>query len=120
AIRAEELTAKALVDALKARNCYGTTGARIYVEFFVDGQRMGSEIAASGDRAITGRVVGTDQVTRVDIVRNNEDYKTLRPESDDVTIDVTDSDPVVPGTFYYLRIWQADGEMAWTSPVWLD
>ncbi|MFP3904944.1 MAG: CehA/McbA family metallohydrolase [Armatimonadota bacterium] len=120
AIRAEELTAKALVDALKARNCYGTTGARIYVEFFVDGHRMGSEIALSGDRKITGRVVGSDQVTRIDIVRNNEDYRTLRPESDDVTIDVTDSDQVTPGTFYYLRIWQADGEMAWTSPVWLD
>ncbi len=120
AIRARELTAKALIDALKARNCYGTTGARIYVEFFVDGHRMGSEIALNGTREITGRVVGTDQVPRIDIVRNNEDYRTLRPESDDVAIDVTDSDPVAPGTFYYLRIWQADGEMAWTSPVWLD
>ncbi|MFW6157028.1 MAG: DUF3604 domain-containing protein, partial [Armatimonadota bacterium] len=121
AIRAPELTAKALVDALKARNCYATTGARIYVEFAVNGQRMGSELPdemLEGARTITGRVVGTEQISRIDIVRNNEDWRTLRPEIDDVSFELTDDDPIEAGAYYYLRAWQADGEMAWASPVW--
>ncbi len=120
AIRAPELSAKSLVDSLKARNCYATTGARIYVEFAVDGERMGSEIIGDGPRQITGRVVGTDQVTRVDIVRDNADWLTLTPGDDDVTIDATDDAPLGNGSFYYLRVTQADGEMAWASPVWVD
>jgi hypothetical protein len=120
AIRAPELTAKALVDALKARNCYATTGARIYVEFAVNGHRMGSEITSDGRRHVTGRVVGTGQIARIDVVRNNEDWKTLTPGTDDVEIGLVDEGPLTPNTYYYLRIAQADGEMAWASPVWVD
>lgn len=120
AIRAPELTAKALVDGLRARNCYATTGARVYVEFAVNGQRMGSEITSSARRHVTGRVVGTDQIARIDVVRNNEDWKTLTPGTDDVAIDLVDDGPLAPDAYYYLRVTQADGEMAWASPVWVD
>lgn len=122
AIRAPELTAKALIDALKARNCYATTGARIYLEFAVNGRRMGSEIereAINRPRHITGRVVGTAPIARIDIVRNNKDLFTLTPDCDDTTIDLEDTQAIPAGSWYYLRVWQADGEMAWSSPVWL-
>jgi len=122
AIRAPELSAKALIDALKARNCYGTTGARIYVEFAVNGARMGSELPGGmleAPRAITGRVVGTAPITRLDIVRNNADWETLRPGCDEASFELTDEEPIEAGTYYYLRVRQADGEMAWASPVWV-
>lgn len=122
AIRAPELTAEALVGALKARNCYATTGARIYLEFAVNAERMGSELPSGmllGPRHITGRVVGTAPICRLDLVRNNEDLLTLTPDCDDVQLDVEDADAIPPGTWYYLRAWQADGEMAWSSPVWV-
>ncbi|MGC9320247.1 MAG: CehA/McbA family metallohydrolase, partial [Armatimonadota bacterium] len=120
AIRAPELTARALVDALKARNCYGTTGARIYLEFAVNGERMGSEIPMSPARMVTGRVVGTAPIARIDVVRNNVDWRTLSPDRDDSEFELEDQDGIEPGSWYYLRVWQADGEMAWSSPVWLD
>jgi len=120
AIRTPELTPKALVQALKTRNCYATTGARVYLEFGVDGHRMGSEIGTAGPRRITGRVVGTDRVSRVDVVRSNADWRTLAPDTDDVRFDLVDDDPLAPNTYYYLRVAQADGEMAWSSPVWVD
>jgi hypothetical protein len=28
--------------------------------------------------------------------------------------------PVAPGHWYYTRVIQVDGEMAWTSPIWVD
>jgi len=123
AIRAPELSAQALIDALKARNCYATTGARIYLEFAVNGARMGSEIGAealASPRCITGRVVGTAPVCRVDLVRSNEDLVTLTSDADDLAIDLKDSQPLDAGpVWYYLRVRQADGEMAWSSPVWV-
>jgi hypothetical protein len=33
----------------------------------------------------------------------------------------TDPDPVEDGSaFYYVRVFQVDGEMAWSSPIWVD
>ena len=119
AIRADELTAKSLVDNLKARNCYATTGARIYVEFAVNGHRMGSEIESDEAREITGRVVGTAPISRIDIVRNNMDWKVLTPGVDDAAIELVDEEELAGTTWYYLRVTQADGEMAWASPVWV-
>ena len=48
AVRAPELTRDAVFDALHARRTYGTTGARILLDFTVDGAPMGSEITAAG------------------------------------------------------------------------
>jgi hypothetical protein len=120
AIRAPELTARALIAALKARNCYGTTGARILLDFAVNGAPMGSEIRSAGPRRITGRVVGTDQISRIDIVRNNRDWRVLAPGTDDFTFDVVDEEESSGVVFYYARVTQADGEMAWGSPVWVE
>lgn len=120
AIRAPELTAGSLLDGLKSRNCYATTGARIHLEFAVNGERMGSEITGDGPRQITARVVGTDQLLRVDVVRDNADWLTLTPGDDEMTLEATDEEPLGDGRFYYLRVTQADGEMAWASPVWVD
>ena len=45
AIRAPALTREAIFDALHARQTYGTTGARILLDFRVNDAPMGSEIA---------------------------------------------------------------------------
>ena len=45
AVRAPELTREAVFDALYARRTYGTTGARILLDFRVNDAPMGSEIA---------------------------------------------------------------------------
>jgi len=81
---------------------------------------MGTEITADGPRHITGRVVGTDAIARLDVVRDNADWLMLTPGDDDVALEATDEEPLGAGRFYYLRVTQADGEMAWSSPVWVD
>ncbi|MBA2559044.1 MAG: hypothetical protein H0V07_04010, partial [Propionibacteriales bacterium] len=37
----------------------------------------------------------------------------------DSTIDLTWTDPSVDPAFYYVRVFQVDGEMAWSSPIWV-
>ena len=40
--------------------------------------------------------------------------------SDSVSFEWEDSSPLHSAAFYYVRLRQADGQMAWSSPVWVD
>jgi hypothetical protein len=126
AVWAEELTRESIFQAMWDRRCYATSGARIILEVWVDGAPMGSEITRRASQTGTVRVqasiVGTAELKSVDVVRNNRDVYTLRPESEEATIDFCDDVADAPNRrelYYYIRVTQADGEMAWSSPVWV-
>ena len=69
AVRAPELTREAVFDALYGRRTYGTTGARILLDFTVDGAPMGSEITADGPPRLHVEAHGTDVIESVQILR---------------------------------------------------
>jgi hypothetical protein len=48
-VLARELTRGAIFQALQERRCYGTTGARIDLDFTMDGRAMGSHFRAGGE-----------------------------------------------------------------------
>jgi len=119
AILAPELTRGALFDALYERHTYATTGARILIDFRADGRPMGSEYKTQEAPFFEARVVGTGPIGRLDLVKNNLDVYTLVDQEQDVSFTWTDAQ-FSSSAFYYLRITQDDGEMAWTSPIWID
>jgi len=130
-------TRRALWEALGSRRCYATTGARILLDFEINGRPMGSELSRSTclgldrRRVIRVTVHGTDRLLAVEVVRNNVDVRRWEPDGPDVHLQWTDTQPLAavdlppapfcrePFTFYYLRITQANGEMAWASPIWV-
>lgn len=138
AVYAAENTRESIWKALYDRRCYGTTGARIILNFELDGHPMGSELLLSAHpelastRKLKASVHGAAEIKRVEIVRNNQEVHVLRPDSLDVTFDWADTEALadvnlpaalhspVPFTFYYLRVTQTDGEMAWSSPIWIS
>jgi hypothetical protein len=137
AVYAQQNTRESIWDAMWNRRCYGTTGARIIVDFQIDSHPMGSELLLSEHpelalkRKLSVSIHGTEQIESAQIVRNNKDVNTRRAKSRDVTFDWNDTEPLadinlspapycsVPFTFYYLRVHQKDGEMAWASPIWI-
>ena len=98
---------------------------------------MGSIANTQGDgpRHIEARIFGTDPVQRIELIRNNRviDSVTMKQDfkNDDLVFEYRfdDSTPLEefyltpdtkqPFAFYYLRLRQGDGTMAWASPVWL-
>lgn len=116
AVFAEELTRDGIFAALRRRNVYGTTGDRIFVEFRVDGALMGSEIPASGAPELSIRVAGTSDIASIMVVRDGaEVHRWLHLGS---VVDLSWQDETA-GSYYYAVIHQTNGEMAWTSPVFL-
>jgi hypothetical protein len=79
-VLAESLTRDAVFEAIRQRRCYGTTAAqRIHVELAVNGLPMGAEGTVTGPVRITGRVVGTGPMERVDLFRGLDVIRTVSP-----------------------------------------
>ncbi|MGC9316547.1 MAG: DUF3604 domain-containing protein, partial [Armatimonadota bacterium] len=120
AIWAPELTREAIWDALWNRRCYGTSGARIALEFEVDGAPMGSILTGEHPRpCIDVAVTGTEAVALVEVMRGREVLYEHTGVGATVRFTVADEQPPERGT-YYVRVTQADGEMAWSSPIWIN
>ena len=70
AVWAEELTRQGIVAALRSRRTYAVTSDRIAVQFFGNGQPMGSIIPAKGPTELTYDITGCSAIDRVEVIRN--------------------------------------------------
>ena len=121
AVIAPELTRAAIIQALKERRCYATTGARIVLDFRVDGHGMGAEFTADKQEvAVTARALGTAPLARLEIVCNGDVAHTQSGGSR--VAEFSESLPLPKGqtAYFYLRVTQSDGHVAWSSPVWVS
>lgn len=123
AVLAKELTRESVLEALRERRTYVTTGPRYLVEFTVDGQLMGSVIRVKkGHQAeIYGAVGGTEDWVHLEVIGASGPVGSVTPEpgsADVVDLSIT-TDPIESDTYVYLRGIDSTGGMAWSSPVWL-
>ncbi|MFZ0566323.1 MAG: DUF3604 domain-containing protein, partial [Chlamydiales bacterium] len=131
----EKHTRESILDALYNRTCFATTGSRTIVGFYIAGQKMGSELTTAAkpglvvNRHISGYVAGTSQLKQIEIIRNGDVIHTFSPTSYHFDYYYDDMDNLAnvsldtgpsPFAFYYLRVTQEDGHMAWSSPIWID
>ena len=69
---ADELTLDGVLEALRARRAYGTTGARIYVNLQADGNPIGARYHTKTPSTILAAVAGTAPLERVVLYRGLE------------------------------------------------
>jgi hypothetical protein len=124
AVLATKLTRDALFDGLYSRRCYATSGVPIVLDFRVEDTLMGSEITVGSRPHISISVSGTAPITSVEIIRQGYVFasrhfvREKRPM--DAELHVAD-ELLIPGEtqYYYARVTQEDGNMAWSSPIWV-
>jgi len=114
----EDFTREGIIEGFKARRSVAATD-KIFVEFSCDGKPMGSMVETGGKPGLKFAVGGTAAIKRVTIVRNEANYKVWEPGKREFASDFTDAEPLAGENRYYLRVEQADGNMAWSSPVWV-
>lgn len=133
AVLCEELTRECVWNALKARRCYATTSERILLDFELNGHQMGEDVsvASCGSkrfniRELFIRAAGTAELEQVVIVRNGVEIAAIPAGTMEFETAWTDNagladihDSGIGGCYYYIKIRQVDGNMAWSSPVWL-
>ena len=118
AFYAKELTREAIWDAFWNYRVYATSFDRIYVEFTVNGQIMGSNLETAGQSLIEYYVVGAEDDLEVFLIRNNTVIRKDSSSTGHLQVSYKDDTPV-GNNFYYIRVVQNNGERAWSTPVWV-
>jgi hypothetical protein len=133
-VYAKELTRDNLWDAMSNRRVYATTGARMKLDFNINGFFMGSIIKVNQytidslyPLSISIAVKGTVPLQKVELLENNCVIKTQNKWIDkdgsiffNVTLENLSVNVSNSSRYYYIRATQKDGHMAWSSPIWVD
>lgn len=138
AIVSDSQSRDSLFNALRERRCYATTGARIILDMQIASKSMGSILSTKSkpglcyNRYISGYVIGTSKIKKAEIFRNGETLKEFTSEENSLFFEFDEMEPLEkklltpankeqpPFTYYYLRVQQEDGHVAWCSPIWIE
>ena len=81
---------------------------------------MGDEFATAERPHFTVHVIGTEKIAKVTLIRDNEYTCSSTPRMEEINVEYMDEKPKTGQTsLYYVRIEQTDGQLAWSSPVWI-
>lgn len=143
AVLAESLCLEHVFAALRSRLCYATSGGRVLLNFHVNGYPMGSILTVNQytvDKLfpleIAASVLCPGPADRLELVCNGEVIHTAaaRENAAAIRLSVSADKLASPGgstnalnqhltnfsRYYYVRVGQDDGGMAWSSPIWID
>jgi hypothetical protein len=120
----EQPTREAIVDAFKKRHSYGAQD-NIVLAVTSGEHLMGDEFTVRSPPELRVQAVGTGPIARVSIIRgvgNNVPTYVYDATPNETNVNLTWKDEMaVAGekSYYYVRIEQTDGKLAWASPMWI-
>ena len=122
-IISEDFTRESMFAAIKARHAYGATD-NIILDFQgeANGQTaiMGDIMDSDTAPTLTIHAQGTDRIKQLVIVKNEAIIYERRPNADSVTLRYRDTDFEPGSNYYYVRVLQNNGMVAWSSPIWVE
>jgi hypothetical protein len=114
---------RSIVENMRRRHAYAATD-NIILDFQVEdgsGNRhlMGEAFPATGRPRLRAHIAGTGRIGLVDVIRNNQFIYNVRPGGAVYDLEYTDQSATAGENYYYIRVMQEDGNLAWSSPVWI-
>ena len=123
-VMAERLSRESLFEAMRARRTYGATDNIVLdVRFVAAGgaeHLMGEEFASADPVRVQVRVLGTGPIERVEVIKDGRIVFSQEPAGSEAQFEYADEASSSGQSYYYVRVMQRDGEMAWGSPAWVD
>jgi hypothetical protein len=119
---ATEVSRAAILEAIRARRAYAATD-NILLDFRVNGHMMGEAFRSAETPLLTAYIAGTAPIRKVAVIRNNTYIHTGTPSAEGATsfrFSYLDNQPLSGGSYYYIRVEQTDGQLAWSSPIWIE
>jgi hypothetical protein len=81
---------------------------------------MGDRFESSHRPALDIRVLGTAAIAKLHVIRDNKYVYSGEPREREVHLQYVDMQARAGKTsYYYVRIEQQDGNLAWASPLWI-
>jgi hypothetical protein len=117
----KQLSQAGIIEAMKNRRTLASQGAKVAVDFRLNGHEMGSILHGIPERRLTLDIESPAfdcPVKQVILIRNNEDIATFELNAHKGHFEYLDS-RVTAADYYYLRICMEDGTRAWASPIWV-
>jgi hypothetical protein len=119
AVQSEARTREAILAAIRARRCYATSGVPILLDLVAraGGEElpMGSEIRGSEPVTIEASAIGAASVRELSLVGPEGTIASATGEGRSARVEGS-----VESGWVYAKVVQHDGEMAWSSPVFVD
>jgi Predicted metal-dependent phosphoesterases (PHP family) len=107
-----------IYEALKARRFFTTYDSNLALSFKINGYEMGSTISATTSTVeIKASDANSESFTSVELLKNGAVLKSWTPNTTNVSLSETMT--FSTGEYYYIRVKQADGDEAISSPIWI-
>jgi hypothetical protein len=121
AVLCKSLTRENILKALKKRQCYATSGAKIGLDFRVNNMPMGSIIPLRLPLEFYVHILGTYEIHEIRIRAQKRDIFIYDGQGKrEIELDFSLKELASSWDYFYLRVIQKDGEMAWSSPIWVE
>ncbi|MEX2261176.1 MAG: hypothetical protein WD696_04455 [Bryobacteraceae bacterium] len=118
ALYVDRLDRTALLAAMKARRTYAATD-NLILDLRMGEHFLGESFDAESVPALKAYVRGTGPLARVALVKNNRLIYTAAGDGPELTFTYTDADAASGESYYYIRAEQTNGQIAWSSPIWV-
>jgi hypothetical protein len=121
-ILAESYTREGIVQAIRERHTYGAT-SNILLDFRISaGEKsyiQGDAGPADSAPELTAKIHGTGPLKEVVVVRDNQYIYKQTPSGETYDLRYREASLAAGEHFYYVRVEQKDGNVAWSSPIWI-
>jgi hypothetical protein len=122
-ILAVEFTRQGLLQAMRRRHAYAATD-QIVLDFRIAtadaGEHlMGDIFDSSAPPKLIVKAIGTAAIERMDVIKNNTYIHQVSPKTKEASFEYVDLAAQPGENYYYVRVQQTDGQLAWSSPIWV-
>lgn len=114
----DRLDRQAILEAARARRAFAATD-NLIVDLRSGSHFMGAGFAHSGKPVLEAHVAGTAPLAAVAVIKNNRVAYSAQGNGPAISFRYLDEAAEPGESFYYLRVEQRDGQIAWSSPLWI-
>jgi hypothetical protein len=115
----DDFSRAGIIAAFKRRHSYAATD-NIVLDFRCGTHLMGDIFETKQPLTFQVKVQGTGPIAKIAIVRSGKYVHVETPMKPDATVTWEDREPEAgQSNYYYVRVEQTDGNLAWGSPMWV-
>jgi len=120
----KELSREGIIEAMRSRRCFATTGDKMIVDFRINKGIAGSTIKTADVPNLSIKIKGERELEKVEIIRNSKVIHQFDLDEGVLNFAETFSDQSYQNEkevlYYYIRASQKNKALAWSSPIWVE